>query len=177
MSRKCPKCGEDRSYPLGLSFNCPICREYMQIIEKPHQAQFGVNIMHGSCRQYCYIPPSAFCPECGRLKKSSEVLPKIKASTKVSLLNFSDWYWSHPDFKRVRDLGLYDYDFFWAYCSQCNFKLDSYLLMMSVIHEADSDVIFNASSPERNKQWEAIRRHECPSCGSSEMQVIVGEIP
>ena len=149
----------------------------MQIVEKPQHAQFGVNIIHASCGGYSHIPPSAFCAECGRLKKSSEVLPKIRGSVRVSMGNFSDWYWSHPEFKRVRDSGLYDYDYFWAYCSQCNFKLDSYLLMVSIIYEAAPNAEFMASSPERKEELEAIRRHECPSCASDEMQVLVGEIP
>ena len=150
----------------------------MQIIEKPQHAKFGVNIMHASCEGYSHIPSSAFCAECGRLKKSSEVLPKIRGSVKVSMDNFSDWYWNDPDFKWMRDSGLYDYDYFWAYCTRCNFKFDSYLLMMALItYEAAPNVNLMASSPERKKQWEAIRRHECPSCGSGEMQVVVGEIP
>jgi hypothetical protein len=175
---KCSVCGQNRNYPLGLSFKCQNCGDYIQIVEKTNQAQFGVTIMHATCKWFFHIPPSAFCSTCGRMKSAKEVNSKLRWAVKMPLSDFSNWFWENSELQRARASRLDDTQFFWVYCNHCQFQFDSYLLAMSVVEERipATKMTLMASSSERDKQWNAISHHQCPRCTCGEVQVVLGEI-
>ncbi len=152
-----------------VRFDCPTCLMPVYCAHEQMHGLVGAMVECTECGNISHVP--AICRDPGQCDREP-----VRACVFVPISEFGAWYYAHPQCRDADPAHEAMYGL-WTYCAGCKHDYVPSVLFAFATSDSVGGMVFNASTPESARDFEALRNGSCRKCNDTGLLALRLQIP